>query len=203
MKALGSEGTPSLTPWKARNPTRTTSPSDRPAKESPSCGNSTGASTAASSPKMKPGKRSAVSWRSYGTAPPSPATPNCASARKVAAGRPRAQNGSMETPLTELALRRAEKIERLRGTMRRKRAAGEVTGRLPMGYVSVRGSGGSVAQEDPETMRLLAEAAELRSQGMSIRSIRKEMHWRGLKGRSGRPVSVSGLWSLLKQFDRP
>jgi len=99
-----------------------------------------------------------------------------------------------EEPLQTLQAKRQQKIARLRSTMQKKRAQGDVTGRLPLGFISL----GGKAVEDEYTMKLLAEAVEMKERGYSIRTIRRYVTEKGLRGRSGKPVSVSGLWGVLK-----
>lgn len=76
-------------------------------------------------------------------------------------------------PSVALQEQRAQRIERLRKTMALKRATGQVTGRLPLGYILSQVNGVSVAVEDPDTMKLLAEAKEMQVRGVSIRVIRR------------------------------
>ena len=106
----------------------------------------------------------------------------------------------MSTPQMSLAEKRAQRIQRLRKTMAVKRAAGQVTGRLPLGYCVTQVNGISVAVEDPETIKLLAEAKEMQVRGVSIRAIRRYLTEKGFRGRSGKRISVSGLWKTLRQL---
>ncbi|MBS1722972.1 MAG: hypothetical protein JSS66_08480 [Armatimonadetes bacterium] len=99
-----------------------------------------------------------------------------------------------------LVERRAQRIQRLRQTMAVKRAARQVSGRLPLGYCVSRVNGVSAAVEDPDTMRLLAEAREMQVRGVSIRAIRRYLTEKGFRGRSGKPISISGLWKTLQKL---
>lgn len=106
-------------------------------------------------------------------------------------------------PTMTLAEQRAQRIERLRKTMALKRSCGQVTGRLPLGFTVKRVNGVSVAKVDPFTMKLLAEAKQMHEWGDSIRTIRRYVTQRGITGRSGKPVSISGLWKLLQNLKSP
>ncbi|MBS1722975.1 MAG: hypothetical protein JSS66_08495 [Armatimonadetes bacterium] len=98
-----------------------------------------------------------------------------------------------------LAERRAQRIQKLSKTMAVKRAAGQVTGRLPLGYTVIQVNGVSVAVEDPDTMKLLAEAKEMQVRGVPLRAIRRYLTEKGFRGRNGKPISVTGLWETLNK----
>ncbi len=77
-------------------------------------------------------------------------------------------------------------------------------GRLPLGYVSSRGSERTgTIQRDEFTLELIEEARKMREEGHSVRVIRKVMAQRGLVGKAGRPLSVSTLHGLLGRRDFP
>lgn len=68
--------------------------------------------------------------------------------------------------------------------------------RLPLGYVY--GPGKRVVV-DEGVMPLVQEARRMREEGHSIRTIRRVTHQKGLRGRTGKRVSVGGMWVILTQ----
>jgi hypothetical protein len=82
--------------------------------------------------------------------------------------------------------------DKVRETFKQKRARGEVTGRVPLGYKVVYdecGKNGRVVV-DQDVMPLLAEAKALRQTGASLRTIQRVMASRGLRLSH---VTVSGI----------
>jgi len=64
---------------------------------------------------------------------------------------------------------------------RAKKAQGETVHLAPYGYRNARDAEGrSVIEPDPTLLPLLQEAWHMRSQGVSVRKICREMHARGL-----------------------
>lgn len=92
-----------------------------------------------------------------------------------------------------------ENLERLRATRKEKLSRGEPVGRLPLVYRAVRGSSGTAKVEaDESVLALIEEARQMRAEGYSIRLIRKAMAHRGLTNNSGKPLSISTVFILLK-----
>lgn len=96
------------------------------------------------------------------------------------------------TPLT-----RGDKV---RATFKAKRARGEVTGRVPLGYKVVYDECGHNPRKvvDPDVMPLVLEAKALHNQGMSIRKVAQAMVAKGLTGRDGKALRPASLWRILE-----
>jgi hypothetical protein len=89
--------------------------------------------------------------------------------------------------------------DKVRETFKHKRARGEVTGRVPLGYKVVydeRGYNPTVVV-DPEVMPLVEEARRLRAEGMSIRKICRITAASGLRSRHGRIIGPSSMVKIL------
>lgn len=93
-----------------------------------------------------------------------------------------------------------ERIAKLRATFKAKRAQGEVTGAIPLGYMRYWDVEEQVAYivPDPKTYPLIEEAKRLRAKGMSIRKICKHMNKRHLTSKKDLPLSPTALWRLLR-----
>ena len=87
----------------------------------------------------------------------------------------------------------------IRDGMRRKAEAGGTPGCAPVGYRNRRDEDGNAYVEiDPVQGPLVRVAFELMATGdYSLRKLLAVMTERGLRSRNGRPMRVSGLWSVL------
>lgn len=92
------------------------------------------------------------------------------------------------------------RIEQLRHTFKEKRSRGEVTGRVPIGYMRLWDSEAQVSRIVPnlETHPLVQEAKQLRAEGMSIREISRAMAEKGLLSR-GKPIGPSSMLKVLNR----
>jgi hypothetical protein len=91
------------------------------------------------------------------------------------------------------------RADKLRRTCAAKRARGDPTGRVPLGYMvrydPYTGVGGVV--EDPDVMPLMREARRMREEGHSLRTICRVMHSRGLRSRTGRRIAPGTMQLIL------
>lgn len=96
--------------------------------------------------------------------------------------------------------RSPENLERLRATRKEKAERGEPVGRVPLGYVSSRGSGrvGTVVP-DEFMLGLIEEARAMQADGRSLRTILRVLGPKGLVNRRGRRLSPSSLMRILKR----
>lgn len=88
--------------------------------------------------------------------------------------------------------------EMIRSGMRRKAEAGGVAGCAPVGYINRRLGDRAWVEIDPVQGPLVREAFELMATGeYSLRKLLAIMTKKGLRSRNGKPMGVSGLWSML------
>ena len=104
-----------------------------------------------------------------------------------------------ETEAIEPAWHREYRRRSVREGMRRKAEAGGTPGCAPVGYRNRRdGNGNAYVEIDPVQGPLVREAFELMAKGKySLRGLLAIMTEKGLLSRNGRPMGVSGLWSIL------
>jgi site-specific DNA recombinase len=80
-----------------------------------------------------------------------------------------------------------------------KTSAGETMSRAPLGWLNARDERGrSIIVPDPQRYHLVEEAHTLHAGGMTVRSVLKHMTELGLRGRNGKPLSVKGMWHVLR-----
>ena len=83
----------------------------------------------------------------------------------------------------------------IRLVMAARAAKGHLPGPVPLGY---RFNERWEVVPDPDTAPLVRRAFELAAEGtLSLRAILREMTALGLRSRNGRPLGVSGLWTVL------
>ncbi len=86
---------------------------------------------------------------------------------------------------------------RTRAALQAKRARGERAGNLPFGYVVA--DDGQTLIPDPDEQETIRLAREIRSRGCSYRAVVATLRDRGRVGRTGRPLGLKQVFSIIKQ----
>jgi hypothetical protein len=91
--------------------------------------------------------------------------------------------------------------DKVRETFKQKRARGEVTGRVPLGYKVVYDERGYNPKMvvDPKVMPLVEEARRLHAEGVSIRKTLQVMAAKGLRSGKGARLTAMDLWRALQR----
>lgn len=89
---------------------------------------------------------------------------------------------------------RDQLAERTRAAMQHLRAQGRVVGAIPHGYQR----DGDRLVSDAAEQRIVAQARELRDQGLSLRAIGDELAKRGAFNRAGRPYAAESVRAMLR-----
>ncbi len=94
---------------------------------------------------------------------------------------------------------RAERNKKIGQSLKAKRARGEVSGRLPIGYQRLVGEDGvSRLVKDDHKQLLIEIARRLHDQGLSLRKIAVVLYPLGLKTRKGLPLTAATLWRAIR-----